>query len=211
MQFTDRSSATKGSFGIPEELKEAQERQRTKTESAKEQSPVTEEVQLKQEDLSKEAKEQTPTAILKKMGADFNDEDFQALIFKGIYEAEIDVVPNRLRAKFKTLIGDEYDEIDEIIANEIKDIPMTNDGLKTRTAMWVISYGVTSLAGKPLSKLIKGKDDKPDTRAMAAERRKVFAAMAPAIVNQLIQKHGAITMAINLIITANPADNLKNS
>jgi hypothetical protein len=211
MKFSD-AAGTKGSFGIPQELKDAHERQRAKTQSkpaSQAEAPQAEAPQ-EAEVLDEAAGEMTPEKVLEKMGAKFTEEDFQRLIFKGNYETDIDVIPGRLKAKFRTLTSQEYDEIDEIIANEIKDVAMTNDGLRTRTAMWIIAYGVTELAGKPLAKPTKDKDGKVDSKAIAASRREIFAAMAPAVVNLLIQKHGAITMAVNSI-AADPSGNLKNS
>ena len=206
--------AARGSFGIPDEIRAAHERQKAKfQEEPKEekfQAPDLDAAPVKEASLDNEVADLTPEKVLERMGAKFDEDDFQRLIFKGYYETEIDVVKGRLKAKFKTLTSQEYDEIDELIANEIKDVAMTNDGLRTRTAMWVIAYGVVELSGKPTSKPIKDKEGRIDSKATASERRKLFSAMAPAVVNLLIQKHGAITMAVNEI-TADPTGNLKNS
>jgi hypothetical protein len=145
------------------------------------------------------------------MGAKFDEEDFQRILFKGHYETVIDVIPKKLTAKFRTLTGREYDEIDEIIALEIKEIPMTQDGLRTRTSMWVIAYGVIELNNKVIVKEILNEKGVPSTREMAEVRRKVFAEMAPGIVNMLIQKHGAISVAVNSIISNPDGGATKNS
>jgi hypothetical protein len=212
MKLND-GNKNKGSFGIPEDFQNAQnnfKKQKAQAEEKPKAQPQPEapaEEEAKEEVISTD----TPEAVLEKMGAKFDEEDFQRLIFKGFYETEIPVIKGKLKAKFKTLTSQEYDEIDEIMAEEARDIPMTNDGYRSRMAMWIISYGVTELAGKVLVKPIVDKDTKtPDTKAMAKERRKIFGAMGPAVVNLLIQKHGAITTSLNMI-ASNPEGNLKNS
>jgi hypothetical protein len=218
MKFQDHKRPA-GSFGIPEEIKEAAHRQQarnTKSESSEEQTDYKEAAEasaksaVESDEEDEERSDSSPEAILEKLGAKFTEDDFSQLIFKGTYEATIPVVKGRLTGKFRTLTSDEYDQIDEILAKEMKDVDMTQDGLRTRSSMWVISYGVTELNNKLVAKPIKDKEGKVDLKATAIERRKVFANMAPAIVNQLIQKHGAITVAINTI-AAEPSENLKNS
>jgi hypothetical protein len=217
-----RLSETKGrgSFGIPEELRVASEKQKTRAKVSSEvfeeaeESAQPEQTEEKKEESKKEESAKNPEEsaqdILEGLGASFSEEDFQRLIFKGYYEAEVPIVKDRLKAKIRTLTSNEYDEVDEIIAGEIKDIDMTNDGMRARQSMWIISFSVVELNGKPLCKPIKAADGSLDLKAMATERRKAFKAMAPAVVNILIQKQAAITIAINMI-TANPGENLKNS
>lgn len=201
---------TQGSFGIPPEMKEAAEKHKTKAEPK--QRPPQEELKQETPDApseSKDVKVKTPLDVLQGMGADFTEEDFSRLIFKGNYETTIDVIKGRLTAKFRTLSTREHDEIDEIITTELKDTPMTEDGLRSRTSLLIISYGVTELQGKPLTKqILDGKTI--DTKAMALARRAVFLEMAPAVINILINKHGAITVAMSMI-ASEPEDNLKNS
>lgn len=214
MNLKDHKPRAAGSFGIPEEIKEAAQRQQErKNRTASSEEPKYEEASQSAPEVKPEAEkvdESRPENILSKLGAKFGEEDFNQLLFKGTYETTIDVIKGRLTAKFRTLTSDEYDQIDEILAKEMKDIDMTQDGLRTRSSMWVISYGVTELNGKAVTKLVKDKEGKLDVKATAIARRAVFATMAPAIVNLLIQKHGAITVAINTI-AADPTENLKNS
>lgn len=208
MKINDTAAKhTAGSFGIPEEMKQAAERNKAKARpEPKVEAPVKEvEESEEKPDASK-----TPYDILRSMGADFTEDDFQKLIFKGTYETTLDVVKGRLTAKFRTLSTRDHDEIDEILAKEMKDIPMTEDGLRSRTSMMIISYGVTEISGKPLTKTILTDDKKPDNKAMAMARRAVFLEMSPSVVNILIQKHGSITVAVNMI-ASNPEENLKNS
>lgn len=208
-----------GSFGIPPEIAKAAERKRAEAEERKKMSqegeaqaaptptPVEEaKAQSEQVDVSGE----DPQKILEKLGAKFTDDDFQKLLFKGFYETELEIVKGKFKATFRTLTGNEYDELDEILADEIKTIDMTTEGFNARRAMLVISYGITHLMGKPVSKVVVNKDKTVDTKATARERRKVLGALSPAISNLLIQKHGALTVALNLLV-ADPEKYLKNS
>jgi hypothetical protein len=88
---------------------------------------------------------------------------------------------------------------------------MTNDGFNTRRSMWIISLGITHLIGKPIAKVEPDKKTKQiDLKELARARRAVLGKLAPSLTNLLIQKHGAITVAINMI-TTEPEKHLKNS
>ena len=209
---------TTGSFGIPPQFQEATERARTKqAQPQPQQQPQREPEPVVAEPTASapapedpKAKETNPIKNLEKLGAQFTDEDFQKLLFKGYYETELDIVKGKMRATFRTLLGSEYDDIDETMATDVKEINMTNEGFETRRAVLIVAYGVTHLNGKPIVKPVMTKDNKVDTKATALERRKVIGALAPAVTNLLIQKHGAITVSINAIV-ASPDDFVKNS
>lgn len=210
---------TNGSFGIPPQFQEAAERARARSaqpqqqqQPPKEPEPPVEPAPTPTAEASEDRKaiDTNPMKNLEKLGASFTDEDFQKLLFKGYYETELDIVKGKMRATFRTLLGSEYDDIDEIMATDVKEINMTNEGFETRRAVLIVSYGVTHLNGKPIVKPVMTKDNKVDTKATALERRKVIGALAPAVTNLLIQKHGAITVSINAIVAA-PDDFVKNS
>lgn len=208
-----------GSFGIPPQMQEAlnrQQQQQSKkaqeeaSERVEAEAQIEEDVETSKEEEA-EVKPLNPVEMLTKIGVDFNDKDLHQLLFKGFIEKDVPVVKNVLTATFKTLTGDEYDAVDELVADDIKNVPMTGDGYQTRRAMWIISLGVTKLQGKPVCKPVMGQDGVTiDIRETAKARRKVLGALAPSVSNQLIQKHGALTVAMDLI-TANPESVLKNS
>lgn len=224
----NKNGPQQGSFGIPPQMQEAHVRAREEAEEKrKKTAPPTSAPTAAAESAApvetsssstpddQKAEETHPIKILEKLGAPFADEDFQRLLFKGYYEKELVVVNHpkeelRLRAVFRTLSGEEYDEADALLAEEAKTVEMTNEGFSARRSMIILSYGVIQLNGKPVVKPILNKDKKVDTRATAAERRKAFNALSPAVANKLVQIHGAITVAINMIINK-PEEYLKNS
>jgi len=205
-----------GSMGIPPHLTEAAEKQRilkakkdeTKPEP-KTEPPVIQPQEGAEGSSEKEQEGENPTELLKAIGAKFTDEDFHKLLFRGYYETELDIIKDRFKATLKTLTTKEYDEVDELLAEEIKTIPMTSDGYNNRYAMWIISFGVTQLMGKPVAKVVM-KDNVIDAKETAKKRREAFGMLAPQLTNLLIQKHGVLTVALN-IIARKPEVHLKNS
>lgn len=205
--------SAQGSFGIPPEIQEAA--QRARASAAKPAAPpVVEEPQATPEEEAiddKVAEASDPTKILETLGIKFSDELLQQLIFKGSVEQTINIVPGKLTAKCKTLTVEDHDLVDEIMAGEVQDIKMTNTGFENRRSLLVLSFGILELAGKPVCKAIVDKDSKTiDKVATAKKRREVLQAMAPGIVNLMAQKHGAMTVAFNMI-AADPGEYLKNS
>jgi len=147
-----------------------------------------------------------PLQQLKDMGIELTDDDFQKILFKGFVEKEVVVFPSvrgkrEMTATLKTLTGDEYDQADELLAEEISDVRATNEGYQTRRNMWVLSFGVTGLAGKPLGKVVSTKDaqgrDIVDLKETARLRRDTLGLLSPAILTKLMRLHGAMTVAIN--------------
>lgn len=156
--------------------------------------------------------ELSPLKMLGRIGVKFTEEDFTAILFKGVFVTDVDIVrcPGKnkeiaLAATIKTLTGTEYDIVDELIAEESDRIKMTNDGFVSRRSMLIIATGVTHLQGKPLVKLT----DKRELRDIILDRKKILSELSPAVLNRLIQLHGTITTAINLIVSK-PDDHLKN-
>ncbi|NDC22648.1 MAG: hypothetical protein EBZ49_00735 [Proteobacteria bacterium] len=210
------NAPVRGSFGIPPEMQEAMNKKQEKKEPVSAPIPPAAEEVAPKEPIPKEAitnasvDDSDPIRILERLGGKFDNDDFQKLLFKGYYETELDVVKGRFRATFRTLTGAEYDEVDELLALEVKNTEMTNDGFMARRSMLIISYGVTHLMGKPVAKPVLTSDKVVDTKATALERRKALSALAPAITNKLIQTHGTITVAMNQIVE-NPDKYIKNS
>ena len=205
MKVNAQGRPVQGSFGIPEELEQAAMKSKQQpTEPAKPvEQPNTTTTTTKEENTIVDD-------ILKDLGIEFTSEDFQKYIFRGSIEKEVVIVKGYLKAKFRSLIGKEWDEIDEILAGETKDIPMTVQGMDIRKSVLVLSYGILELEGKLLSKVIKLNDTELDTKAMALERRKALLRLAPSVTNIMIEKHGALTMVLNNI-TRDPGTHIKNS
>lgn len=196
------------SFGrppLPGETTKSQENDASQEVDTKEEAPVVDVQKLK-----------TPQDMLSDIGADFSDDDFQKLLFKGYYEAVVTVIPERLYAKMRTLTAEEHDEIDSILATEIKDIPMTNDGYSNRHSALILAYGVLEVGQNkktlaPLARPPVGAKAKSlDAKSLAMLRRDAIKKMAGSVVSLLTVRHGTMAMAINAIC-ANPGDNLKNS
>lgn len=164
----------------------------------------------------KKALTTNPLETLKGIGVELTDDDFSKIVFRGFLEKEIVVVPSirntkPLVATFRTLVGREIDEADELMAEDIsQDVKMTNQGYEVRRSMWHLSYGVTQLMGKPVSDDVKfAKSDKINTKATVRMRRKVLSALSPAILAKMMSIHNVLTVSINAIISDPEADYLK--
>ncbi len=215
-------NSTQGSMGIPPEIQEAAERARQRSaqnvkkseEAAEQHDPVKEVPQAQPQTQApvddKVAEASNPVEILKKLGIEFDDDTFQSLLFKGYVEHVVEIVKGRFSVKFKSLTTDEYDLVDELLAKDLQDTSMTNEGFNSRRAMWILAFGVLELAGKPVCKPVLDKDKKLDVIETVKLRRQVLGKMAPAVINIMIQKHGAMTVALNMI-SSNPEEHIKNS
>lgn len=210
----------KGSFGIPPEIKEAGEkfmRRQEKEEvrpkidlSGSDENEYEEEV-IQEEEVEESANERlaedrlpTPEDNLKKVGIDLTDEDFHKILFKGYVEKEVEIFPSigankRLYVTMKTLTGHEYDEVDELLAEEIRDKKMTNEGYTTRRSMWILSYGISAIQGKKVHKDVLS-DDNLDTKETAKKKRDVLGRLSPAVLTKLMRIHGIFTANLNLIV-----------
>jgi len=227
-----------GSFGLTPEMKEQVENYHAKKVVAEEPSKdVSEEANpwsnpptvadyVDDEDLEpapqeenqgiKKAVATNPIETLKGIGVELTDDDFSKIVFRGFLEKEVIVVPSirntrPLTATFRTLVGREIDEADELMAEDIsQDVKMTNQGYEVRRSMWHLSYGVTQLMGKPVSHDVKfAKSEKINTKGTVRERRKVLSALSPAILAKMMSIHNILTVSINTIIADPEADYLK--
>lgn len=227
-----------GSFGLTPEMKEQvanYHERKVKVESENDDSdgfapppPVEDSFDLRQDDAEEGGKKEAKSTLglvsdlvanplenLKKIGVELTDDDFTKIIFRGYLEKDITVVPairgsRALVATFRTLTGKEVDETDELLAEEINDVKMTNDGYQTRRNMWILSYGVSHLMGKPVCDPVE-KGGKVNLKATARGRRKVLAALNPGILTKMMHIHGVLTVSINAIIADPEADYLKKS
>ena len=232
-----QSIPSQGSFGLTPEMKEQVENYHAKKVVAEEGSKdVVDEANpwsklptiADYEDIEDAPAPQEENAVIKKMlstnpletlkgiGVELTDDDFSKIVFRGFLEKDVIVVPSirntrPLTATFRTLVGREIDEADELMAEDIsKDVKMTNQGYEVRRSMWHLSYGVTQLMGKPVSHdVMFAKTEKVNTKATVRERRKVLSALSPAILAKMMNIHNVLTVSINAIIADPEADYLK--
>ena len=211
----------KGSFGIPPEIKEAGEKfmKRQDKEESRPTIDLSEDDEFIEdestvEDFSgdagyveegpKEFNIPTPEENLKKVGIELTEDDFHKILFKGYIEKEVEIFPSvrgnkRFYVGMKTLTGHEYDEVDEPLAEEIRDKKMTNDGYTTRRSMWIIAYGISTILGKKVHPDVL-RDDVVDTKETAKKRREVLGKLSPAILSKLMRIHGVLTVNLNAIV-----------
>jgi hypothetical protein len=164
----------------------------------------------------KKAVSTNPLEALKTIGVELTDDDFSKIVFRGYLEKEVVVIPSirntrPLVATFRTLVGREIDEADELMAEDIsQDVKMTNQGYDVRRSMWQLSYGVTQLMGKPVAHDVKfAKSEKINSKGTAREKRKVLSALSPAILAKMMNIHNVLTISINAIVADPEADYLK--
>lgn len=220
-----------GSFGIPQHMKDAMEAHKAGKEEDdrpslnEEPEPVlhvdydSNEQEAEEEEQEQEVLRTPLEALEKDFGVKFEDEDFHKILFKGYLEKDVEAVPSIKGSKplivtFKSLNGEEYDLVDELLAEDIRDTRMTNDGFTLRRGMWILAIGITKIQGKPVAPTqfqeVGGKKE-VDLKATARAKRTVLAKLNAAVINRLTRIHGQITLAINAIIEDPTADYLKKS
>jgi len=222
-----------GSFGIPPQMKAAEEKFRE--ERAKGQDPVEEAGESAEFDFEPEATKpgilepaansiasqnpQTPTEALRRIGVELDDEDFQKLFFRGFIEKEVNIFPGRGGQKsftitFKTLTGQEYDEVDELLADDIQGVKMTNDGYATRRNMWTLAFAVSQLAGKPVCKPVmkaSSSGEVVDTKETAKKRRDVLSRLSGSVISKMMRTFGVFSVAVSDLVESPESDLLKKS
>lgn len=230
-----------GSFGVPPHIKEAAEKFRAAKEEAQnraeeelEREPEYDNtrypppsVEESEEDATEEptqedkpaSKEPTALELLEQIGVSLEDEDFHKIVFRGFLEKDVTVIPamgkaRALVATFKTLNGQEYDLVDELMAEDLRDMRMTNEGYNTRRNMWVLVFGIAKLDGKPVGptvymETVKGKHI--DAKATARRKRDVLGLMNPAILSKMILDHATFSKAIADLISMPDSPYIKKS
>jgi len=202
-----------GSFGIPFEISEKKaqiDKEQAEKLVEKEHDDV-EEVKPEVRDNASSSDEDIVQDLLKELSVDFTDQDFQKLVFAGYVEKKVNVITHKnpefcINATIKTLTTGEYELVDEIVMEDVKNTPMSEQSLRSRTSLLVISFAVLKLNDKPLIRDTKGIDPK----AVAKQKRDIFKGMSPVVINKLITKHTALTQLTNFIIRV-PGERIKNS
>ena len=212
----------RGSFGMPEEMKEAMEKRKMQQEergneggvreiednmgfdapSQPSKTPDNPEEEDEKEEL---ATDHGPRETLKELGIEPTEKDFHDLIFRGYLEKTIEIatIPGtetKFTAKLKSLVSDEIDAIDELIGEDLDRRRITREGLDIRKSMWTLAFAVLELSGRPTAKTVLDKEGKPDKLETAKARRKVLASLNPFIVDQLIRKHAQMVTSYNAIL-----------
>jgi hypothetical protein len=156
-----------------------------------------------------------PREVLKRLGIELTDEDVNRLLFKGYIEKPIKLCYDPLTKKpyvatFKTLTAQEYDEVDELLSEEMDNLKMTVNGRDARRSTWVLAFAMTHINGmilqKPEMKKV-GKVEMIDTKATAEKRIKTIRALAPMILDKASRVYAAFTATISLILE-DPEHNL---
>lgn len=209
------SPAPKGSFGIPEELKQQMDDAR----KAKEAMPPPEEPVLEEEEIETKpapamVQPKDPVEILREIGIEPKDEDFHSLVFRGYVEKTVVVTKNpfsgkEFTAKMRTLTAEELDYVDELVAEEMESIKMTQIGYEARRAMTLLSFGVTELDGNPLTKNVYDESKTFLPKETAQKRRKVLSKLSPTTIDLLMGLHNKIVTSYSLLMSGNRNDLLK--
>ena len=223
---------TQGSFSIPPAMKAAAEEFAKKRDAGEKRPSLEgEEAELPEEfrdpaavedtDYVPESSSQKITDPLKELEDEFDikleDEDFHKIVFKGYLEKDVIAVPSIRGSKplvvtFRSLNGEEYDLVDELLAEDVRDLRMTNEGFSLRRGMWILTAGITRIQGKPLCNSeyheVGGKKEL-DVKATTRKKRDVIAKLNAAVLTRLMRIHSQLTVAINYIIEDPQADYLK--
>lgn len=215
-----------GSFGIPPKMREAEERfreEKAKAQDSDQAEQVVSDFDFGQQDEGPAKAEQeelmrgpiTPEDLLKKIGVELGDDDFQKLFFRGHVEKEVTLFPARSGQKpftvtMKTLTGLEYDEVDELMADDVQALKMTNEGYSTRRNMWTLCFAVSHLAGKPVCKPVMKQlsgNEVVDLKETAKKRREVLSRLSGSVISKMMRVFGTLSVAINDIVE-NPESGL---
>lgn len=213
----------KGSFGMPAEAQEAVKKveeakakppQEEKQEPAKivEDWPLPEETELPTDETSKQT---DPMAILKRLGVEATEEDFHNMIFRGYIEKVVPIQTNplnkesTLEAKLRLLTAEEAELVDELVAEELDNVKMTNTGLDARRASWILAFAVQELFGRPIVRPVMKGNNEVDLKETAKLRRKVLLKMNASVLNRISWIHAQLFTAFDQIQREANSDFLK--
>ena len=223
----NQNSGFKGSFGIPPHMKAAMETaEKAKAEHgapseasapkayadegyALDGSEEVSENTTGEDSLIQKSVDKDPLEMLKEnYDIEITGEDIQRIIFKGYTEKDVIVLPSILGsqpliATFKTLTGSEYELADEKLAEEIRDIRMTNDGFAARRGVWLLAYGLKKIQGKLYYKQ-KFSDDAGkvfDKKATLESRKNALGDFSPVVLSKMMAIQSDLTIAINYLFS----------
>lgn len=222
-----RQRPVAGSFGIPQEMQDAhkafQDKKAATAAGAREEAMAGEDQEGDAEEpehaegedaektddplllKGKDPNRVTPRKALAELGIELTDKDFHSILYRGYMEKVVEVVPalgsvTAMMARIKTLTPDDYDLVDELVAEDLDTIKGTNLGFQTRRELWTISLSTIEINGREIAQIKRDKSSEPDLRALARERRKMLSQLSPAVINKLIKINSTVTWAIAAIV-----------
>lgn len=152
------------------------------------------------------AKALDPVEVLKVLGVELTSEDYNRLVFKGYITKDIVISFNPLtqadvKATFKTLTAQEHDEVDELLAGEMKQLDMTTAGRDSRQGTWILAFSMTHIDGMELQKAVmqKNSSTRIDTKETAKRRVRIVRALSPYVIESAANAYNAFSTAIRLI------------
>lgn len=227
MKLGQAAKAARGSFGIPPEIhpdtlaQQKAEKEQSATPPPAEDAGFETDDEDNDEDETPAAgeKEKSPLQVLSEMGIKISSDDWSDLFFRGVLEKTIHVADmpqldgtvKPFNVTVRTLTGDEYDQADELLAEDMQTHQMTRDGLEARKQMWVFSFAIQKVNGRPICKPSvivdpKTKAETPDPRGTAKAKRKVLSQMSPLVLRMALEKYWLFLGQITAL-TADPKKN----
>lgn len=155
-------------------------------------------------DVEKKAQDATPQAILKRLGIEMTAEDCNRLLFKGYVTKDIKITHDPSTGqdfigRFKTLTSEEFDLVDELLAEEMNSKKMTVNGREARHSTWILAFSLTHINDAELQKPVFV-DKKIDIRGTAESRVAIIRKLSPYVLDKASRVYGALSAAISLII-----------
>lgn len=218
-------SRISGSFGIPDQMKEAHKSFVEKRDSqnmppdaegegeGEEQEAEEGETLNEEPETAKETKSQdpldftrmSPRKALASVGITMTDEDFHSVLYRGFVEKNVELTPalgsvKPMVAKIKTLTPDEYNTVDELVAEDIESIKGTTAGFQVRRELWTVAFAVIEINGREIAKVKRSKDGEADIKELARERQKMLKQLSPAVINKIIRTVQVMGWAIAAIV-----------
>jgi len=218
-----RDGGARGSFGIPEEIhpdtlkrkREGGEQAQGDDEPGPRPSEETEDAEGQEEpssapeDKSQAAVDElAPLKVLAKLGIDLTAEDFSKLVYKGYIEKVVPISYNPatrspITATFRTLTPLEYDEIDECLAAEVKDLAITREGMEQRRASWTLAFCMLGIDERLFVKAETKKQEGAevvDFKATAIKRKRFIGSLNTQLVNRALSIFQTFTLNLDLVV-----------
>lgn len=146
-----------------------------------------------------------PRKALESLGVKLEDQDFHSILYRGYVEKDVEIMPalggvKAMVVKLKTLTPEEYNLIDELLAEDLDAIKGTNLGFQARRELWTISFAVLDINGRELGKVKREKDGSVDLKELARSRHKMLSQLSPAVINKIIKINSTMNWAITAIV-----------
>ena len=200
-----QGSNPRGSFGIPLDLQKkmddaAKQARSSKSEQLSTPTPPVEseanEISTVDSDIKKieepvKSKEELEREEFEKLKSNYEttlkttitEQDVTDYIFKGFMTKEVEVIPGKLKATFKTLSADQLQEMRKRVDPFVK---TTGDAqaIANENTLWTLSYVVVKLAGR-------------DLPTDVIKKREVIGKLATNLIGKLSVSWNTLDMLIN--------------